>query len=152
MTEYDLPLNCITAILLGLQVDANFLALLRFNGDHFFDLIAIHTPDPDRNIVLARRNGGNIDALPGIGGISLIDHTGTRKIIPVEDNQHRIGVILSGHDLVELQTNGAGIGESRSGSNSIGDRRNRGGTGVGFCAKANNQDYEEEDKLFHYVC
>src|SRR6185437_7615042 len=70
------------------QLDANFFALFRLDGDHFFDLITMYTQKFDRNKVLAGRNGGDIDTLLSVGGIQLVDNTSARVIETVENNQH----------------------------------------------------------------
>jgi len=57
----------------------------------------------DRHIILAGWYGGNRDTMVLVGSIDLADDTGACAIISIENDQHRILVLVAGSGCVELE-------------------------------------------------
>lgn len=97
------------------QGDVDLFVLILFYRNRFLDLVVMKTHALDRNIVFAGWDGGNINPIFLVGGIDLENDPRAGMVVPVENDQHGIGVIL-GVDVVELETDGSGIHHFGGGS------------------------------------
>jgi len=124
------------------QVDPDFFFFLRLYSDEFFEAVPVSAQALDGHVVLAGGDRGDVDAMVLVGGIDLEDDAGARAIIPIEDDQYGILVLLAGRCGVELELNA-------SFADVPGSRKGQAVSRLRGCAK--EQAGEIKIELFHWV-
>ena len=90
------------------QCDVDLCTLLGLDDDLCFHPVTVETLTLNGYKILAFRNFGDTDTLSAVSSKNLVNDAGAGAIITVENDQD--GVLGGGGDLLELETNGAGIG------------------------------------------
>jgi len=122
------------------EVDPDFFFFLRLYADEFFEAVPVSAQALDSHVVFAGGDRGDVDAMIFVGGIDLEDDAGAGAIIPIEDDQYGVLVLLAGGYGVELELDA-------SFADVPGSRKGQAISRLRVCAK--EQAGKIEIELFH---